>query len=328
MIRLSKLIPDWSWSGAAIISRDWRRLLPVRDFAEAHGIPVEMANENLPSLWRTREMQVFIGCLRERHATRVGVGDLTKILNAIPRSRWTDRIGEGLGQLAREVDGKALPTPDVIEWFAEWSKETWGEQRGLKLLTAHRAKGLEFDDVVIMDGGWERPSRNEDQDAPRRLFYVAMTRARRNLIVMSNDNHEYLPTVSPSVVTRHVVPDLGSIPGPRRFFQSPEMKMVDLSFAGRQGDRHVVHKAIAQAQVGAPIGLSMVGGRWQIEDTQGRVLGRMSKAFAPPIGTKFVTGEIAAIIHWRKEDAGEHFQHLLKRASWEVVVPELIFEEA
>lgn len=328
LIRLSKLIPDWSWSGAAIISRDWRRLLPVRDFAEAHGIPVEMANENLPSLWRTREMQVFIGCLRERHATRVGVGDLTKILNAIPRSRWTDRIDEGLGQLAREVDGKALPTPDVIEWFAEWSKETWGEQRGLKLLTAHRAKGLEFDDVVIMDGGWERPSRNEDQDAPRRLFYVAMTRARRNLIVMSNDNHEYLPTVSPSVVTRHVVPDLGSIPGPRRFFQSPEMKMVDLSFAGRQGDRHVVHKAIAQAQVGAPIGLSMVGGRWQIEDAQGRVLGRMSKAFAPPIGTKFVTGEIAAIIHWRKEDAGEHFQHLLKRASWEVVVPELIFEEA
>jgi superfamily I DNA/RNA helicase len=74
----------------------------------------------------------------------------------------------------------------VIEWFAEWARETWGEQTGLKLLTAHRAKGLEFDDVIILDGGWERPSRNEDQDAPRRLFYVAMTRARRNLIVMGS----------------------------------------------------------------------------------------------------------------------------------------------
>ncbi len=327
MIRLSKLIPDWSWKGAAIISRDWRRLLPVRDFAEAHGIPVEMANENLPGLWRTREMQMFIGSLRERRMARVGVRDLTETLNAIPSSRWTDRIGEGLGQLAREIDGKVLPTPDVIEWFAEWSKDSWGEQRGLKLLTAHRAKGLEFDDVVIMDGGWERPSRNEDQDAPRRLFYVAMTRARRNLIVMSNDNHEYLPTVSPSVITRHVVPDLDSVPGPRRFFQSPEMKMVDLSFAGRQGDRHAVHSAIAQAQVGAPIRLSSVGDRWQIEDAQGRPLGRMSRAFVPPVGTKFVTGEIAAIIHWRKEDAGERFHHLLKRASWEVVVPELVFEE-
>lgn len=327
MIRLSKLIPDWSWKRTAIISRDWRKLLPVRDFAEALGIPVEMANENLPSVWRTREMQGFIGGLRERDGAMVSLSDLTKTLNAIPANRWTDRIGEGLGQLAREVDGKALPTPDAIEWFAEWSKDSWGEQRGLKLLTAHRAKGLEFDDVVIMDGGWERPSRYEDQDAPRRLFYVAMTRARRNLIVMSNDNHEYLPAGSPSVVTRHVVPDLATIPGPRRFFQSPEMKMVDLSFAGRQGDRHVIHNAISEAQVGAPVRLSRVGDRWQIEDARGRALGRMSKAFAPPNGTKLVTGEIAAIICWRKEDSDERFHHMLKRAYWEVIVPELVFDE-
>lgn len=327
MVRLSKLIPDWSWKGAAIISRDWRKLLPVRDFAEAHGIPVEMANENLPSVWRTREMQRFVGSLRDRQGAMVSLGDLTEILNAIPASCWTDRIGEGLGQLAREVDGKALPTPDVVEWFAEWSKDSWGVQRGLKLLTAHRAKGLEFDDVVIMDGGWERPSRKEDQDAPRRLFYVAMTRARRNLIVMSNDNHEYLPTESPAVVTRHVVPDLTTVPGPRRFFQSPEMKMVDLSFAGRQGDRHIVHDAIAEAQVGDPVRLSTVCDRWQIEDARGRSLGRMSKAFAPPSGTSFVAGEIAAIIHRSKEDADERFHHLLKRANWEVVLPELVFEE-
>jgi ATP-dependent DNA helicase RecQ len=327
MTRLSKLVPDWSWKGAAIISRDWRKLLPVRDFAEAQGIPVEMANENLPSVWRTREMQRFIGGLREKDGAMVGLGEMIETMNAIPSSRWTDRIGEGLGQLAREVDGKALPIPDVIEWFAEWSKDSWGEQRGLKLLTAHRAKGLEFDDVVIMDGGWERPSRKEDQDAPRRLFYVAMTRARRNLIVMSNDNHEYLPTASPSVVTRHAVPDLATVPGPRRFFQSPEMKMVDLSFAGRQGDRHAVHNAIAEAKVGAPVRLSSDGDRWQIEDFRGRTLGRMPHAFAPPIGTKFVSGEIAAIIQWRKEDADERFHHLLKRANWEVVVPELVFEE-
>ncbi|MZR15001.1 RecQ family ATP-dependent DNA helicase [Maritimibacter sp. DP07] len=327
MIRFSKLIPDWSWKGAAIISRDWRKLLPVRDYAEAHGIPVEMANENLPSVWRTREMQRFIGGLREMQEPMVSLGDLTEILNTIPANRWTDRIGEGLGQLAREVDGKSLPTSDVIEWFAEWSRDSWGEQRGLKLLTAHRAKGLEFDDVVILDGGWERPSRNEDQDAPRRLFYVAMTRARRNLIVMSNDNHEYLPTASPSVVTRHVVPDLATVPGPRRYFQSPEMKMVDLSFAGRQGDRHVVHHAIAEANVGAPVRLANSGDRWQIEDDRGRALGRMSKAFQPPTGTKFVSGEIAAIIRWRKEDADERFHHLIKRDDWEVVVPELVFEE-
>jgi ATP-dependent DNA helicase RecQ len=57
LLRLSRLDPDWQWRNAAIIARDWRRLEPVRAYAEHLGIPVEMANESLPSLWRLREMQ-------------------------------------------------------------------------------------------------------------------------------------------------------------------------------------------------------------------------------------------------------------------------------
>lgn len=326
LVRLSRLIPDWTWSRAAIISRDWRKLAPVRDFAEALGIPVEYANEKLPGLWRMREMQIFIEALRADHGRVVSLSDLTDILNSIPSSRWTDRIGEGLGLLAREVDGRSLPAPDVIEWFAEWSREAWGEQRGLKLLTAHRAKGLEFDDVVILDGGWERPSRNEDQDAPRRLFYVAMTRARRNLIVMSNDNHEYLPEQSPSIINRHVTPDLSAFPGPRRYFQSAEMRMVDLSFAGRQRAGHPALRAISEARVGEPIFLTHEFDRWQLKDVHGRSLGRMSKSFTPPANARFLRGEIAAILRWRKEDGDEAFHHTLRRDAWEVIIPELVFE--
>jgi ATP-dependent DNA helicase RecQ len=326
LLRLSRLIPDWTWSRAAIISRDWRKLAPVRDFAEALGIPVEFANERLPGLWRMREMQMFIGALRQDHGRIVSLADLTEMLNLIPTSRWTDRIGEGLGLLAREIDGRSLPAADAIEWLAEWARDDWGVQRGLKLLTAHRAKGLEFDDVVILDGGWERPSRNEDQDAPRRLFYVAMTRARRNLIVMSNDNHEYLPTQSPSVIKRYMAPELASVPGPRRYFQSAEAGMVDLSFAGRQGHSHPVLGAITEARVGDPITIVREQDRWHLKDSSGRSLGRMSKNFAPPSNTSFVRGEIAAILRWRKEDADEAFHYTLRRDVWEVVIPEMVFE--
>ncbi|WP_457648330.1 RecQ family ATP-dependent DNA helicase [Profundibacter sp.] len=326
LVRLSRLIPEWTWSRAAIISRDWRKLAPVRDFAEALGIPVEVANERLPGLWRMREMQMFIRALRADHSRIVSIADLTGFLNAIPISRWTDRIGEGLGLLAREVGGRSLPVADVIEWFAEWSRDSWGEQRGLKLLTAHRAKGLEFDDVVILDGGWERPSRNEDQDAPRRLFYVAMTRARRNLVVMSNDNHEYLPTNSPAVITRHVTPDSGAFPGPRRFFQSAELRMVDLSFAGRLNGNHPALDAIAQARVGDPVTLVHQHDRWQLTDSSGRSLGRMAKKFSPLENTRFIHGEIAAIIQRRKEDGEETYHHMLRRDVWEVIIPEMIFE--
>jgi ATP-dependent DNA helicase RecQ len=50
LVRLSRLDPDFTWARTAIISRDWRRLGPVRAYAEKIGLAVEMANETLPSV--------------------------------------------------------------------------------------------------------------------------------------------------------------------------------------------------------------------------------------------------------------------------------------
>lgn len=46
----------------------------------------------------------------------------------------------------------------------------------------------------------------------------------------------------------------------------PKIRMVDLSFVGRLGDRHIVHDAIDEAMVGASVRLSNAGSRWQTED--------------------------------------------------------------
>ena len=76
-------------------------------------------------------------------------------MNGLPRNRWSALIAIGVA-VAQEVGQEANAVPDLVEWFGEWSRDARGEQRGLLLLTAHRAKGLEFDDVVILDGGWDR----------------------------------------------------------------------------------------------------------------------------------------------------------------------------
>ena len=322
--RLSMLDPDWSWRRAAVIAREWRPLQDVRAHAEALGIPVDMANETLPGIWRLREMQGFIRALLADRARMLTVAELVDILNAQPQTRWTDLIGEGIGLLARELADKAAPVPDLVQWFGEWAREVWGEQRGLLLLTAHRAKGLEFDHVAILGGGWDRPSRGEDADAPRRLFYVAMTRARHTLTVLADGRHPFLRPQD-SVLARRVRPDAATGPQVRRTYISPDPKLVDLSFAGRlkAGDPSLA--AIAAARPGDAVRLIHQGDRWQIADDRGRILGRMSRAFAALPTDAIVQAEVAAVLNWRREDGEEDYDRHLRRDAWEVVLPELIY---
>ena len=95
LVRLSRLDPDWSWRRCAVIARDWRRLEPVRAYAEALGIPIDMANETLPSLWRLREMQAFIRVLLADRTRLLTIADLVDVLNAQPqlRTTWSRRSG-------------------------------------------------------------------------------------------------------------------------------------------------------------------------------------------------------------------------------------------
>jgi ATP-dependent DNA helicase RecQ len=323
LVRLSQLDPDWSWRRCAVIARDWRRLEPVRARADILGIPIDMANETLPSLWRLREMQTFLRALLADRTRLLTILDLVGILNTQAPSRWTDLIGEGIGMLARELVEKAAPVPDLLQWFGEWAREARGEQRGLLLLTAHRAKGLEFDHVALLHGGWDRPGKGEDFDAPRRLFYVAMTRARSTLTILTDGPHAFLPDLD-AVFSRRIMPEPGAH-RTRRLHLPPDPKLVDLSWPGRLCKGHPSLAAIAAVRPRDPVRLVHEGDRWRIENAVGVPLIRMSKTFAPPPGT-FLTGEIAAILRWRREDGDESFHHLLRRAEWEVVLPELVFE--
>ncbi len=325
LIRLSRLDPDWSWSRAAIISREWKRLAPARAYAEAQGIPVEMANETLPSVWRLREMQFLIAELRRDPAKLLGIEELLALLNRQERNRWTDLIAEGIAALADELGSKSMPMPDLIEWLAEWARDTRGEQRGLLLVTAHSAKGLEFEDVAILDGGWNAVSNGEDTDAPRRLFYVAMTRARRSLAVLARGDHPFLRFAADPVLVRKVAPNAKAVPGGSRQYVVPDLKLVDLSYAGRLGDRNPSLGAIAAAKVGEAVSIVFEKGAWLLKDAEGQTLGRMSRNFAPPKGLTFQLGAIGAVVRWRKSDSGEEFQEMMRRDEWEVVLPELVF---
>jgi ATP-dependent DNA helicase RecQ len=93
----------------------------VRTYAENLEIPVELANEDLPSIWRLREMQTLVSDLRKDPGRLVTISDLINHLNAQPPSRWVDLIAEGIAALARELGKVGMPALDIIEWLAEWT---------------------------------------------------------------------------------------------------------------------------------------------------------------------------------------------------------------
>lgn len=64
---------------------------------------------------------------------------------------------------------------------------------GVRLLTAHASKGLEFDLVLVVgveDGVWPH-SFSQDLDEEKRLFYVACTRARKHLNISYSKSRTY-----------------------------------------------------------------------------------------------------------------------------------------
>ncbi len=248
LVRLSRLDPDWSWRRCAVIARDWRRLEPVRAYAEALGIPIDMANDKPLTLWRMREMQGFVRALLADRTRLLTISDLVAILNARPQSRWTDLIGEGIGTLARELVEKAAPVPDIVQWFGEWARDVRG-----------------------------------------------------TLTVLTDGPHAFVQP-GDAILSRRVTPDAASLPRARLRYVPPDPKLVDLSFAGRLWSGDPSLAAIAAARPGDPVHLIRDGDRWRIENAQGRTLARLSRAFAPPEGTTFQRGEVAAILHWRRED--------------------------
>ena len=202
-------------------------------------------------------------------------------------------------------------------------------QRGLLLLTAHRAKGLEFDHVVVLDGGWNHLSRDEDADAPRRLYYVAMTRARQTLtLACFNESHPFQAPLRdhPSVLHRPPVAVPPPTPEMTTRYQRLSLRDVDLGFAGRYRTSNPVHRAIAALSPGDPLRVRTTQQPWQLLDRTGNVVGRLARGYTPPAAMRLQSATVLAVVTRRRIDSEPQYQSALKCEEWEVVVPELMFQ--
>ncbi len=330
LLRLSELSSDWDWSRCAAIAREWKYLAPLRALCETRGIPAQMANEEIPGFWRLRETRAFVQWLRGRATGVVDGASLRRWAAARPSDPWHDLLRQAVEEHALEAGCGEIPAAHFIEWLAEWGREIRRRQRGLMLLTAHRAKGLEFDHVTVLDGSWERAGSGEDLDAPRRLYYVAMTRARKTLTLAGLDGSRGLHAEladGPGVIRRKAAELPPRPEAAKRRHVRLTLKDVDLGFTGRCPPSDPVHAAVAALSIGDPLEIQPEkDGRWNLLDRSGRRVGRLARSFKPPSGQRCLSAEVFAVVGRSREAAEPEFRGFIKCDDWEVVLPELLFE--
>ncbi|NMG42507.1 RecQ family ATP-dependent DNA helicase [Aromatoleum toluvorans] len=327
------------WGRFAIIARRWEDLEPMAALCRLRGIPVRLLRDGAGvSLHQTREGDALATLLRgqRRSVQRRRVLIRSGVLSRWFRCRFhiaPDGFIEhpqraALAQFINDVDstapGRELVLDDLIESLYDFGAigKPAADARPnapLVLMTAHRAKGLEFDYVLILDGsGWQ--GRGDDE---RRLFYVAMTRARKSLTVCEvvGGQHPFVRDLD-GVVLRSRPNALPPEPGVAHWIWCADLEKIVLSWPGRFAPSAPIHRALAALDVGDPLALrprSDGAAGWEIADASGVMVGRMSSKFQPPQG-EIATVRVAAVL---VRHAREGEQEKLRRQSWELVLPEI-----
>lgn len=326
--RLAGLDASWDWNRAAVIARDWRSLEPVRSYCELKGIPAQMADEKPPHFWRLRETQLLLDEMSAK-SPLIDPNHLGKWLGKQHDNPWWNLLREAFDTYRAETLNAELPVDQFREWLAEWGRDARRRQRGLMLLTAHRAKGLEFDHVVVLDGTWDRVGDKEDPDAPRRLYYVAMTRARETLtLARQTRGTRLLDSLRGEACGLEREPVQLPVPPKElaRCYEKLSLGDVDIGFAGRQGNGAAVHRSIAGLAVGDSLTLFRGDTAWELRDAEGATVGRLAKRFKAPEGMQCISAAVDAVIVWRREwSADPKYADAMRCDQWEVVVPELVF---
>lgn len=112
---------------------------------------------------------------------------------------YTRRIRkEDLEEVMREIEERAKSFRTIKDWFAHIEDYTaelkqqeayrYDNADAVSFMTMHGAKGLEFDTVFVIGANeniipYKKAKTPEEIEEERRLFYVAMTRAKKKLVI-------------------------------------------------------------------------------------------------------------------------------------------------
>ena len=332
---LKGLLPDLAWEDCAVLARrglTGEELSHFRSAANHAGIPLSLplGSDETVSPFRIREFDAAFKHLHQFRLELFTHADLDRHLACL-------NLKEGLrtAQLKAmqehwelETGGSEFPVQAFTSYMADCLLEARREQRvgtGVFTGTAHSVKGLEFRVVLVLDGHWQLQQQDQLEEE-RRLFYVAMTRAKDCLVLFCRHgaHNPHLRHISGEACLHREGPGSGSYP--LRGYATLGLPDLFLSFAGRKGEDHRVHAVLQELHAGDRVALAESKQRLTHKGATVASLSRRGRTKVERIAGSGIEGTVLAMVRRSVEDEDESYREKNRTATWEVPMVELCWE--
>ncbi|MBF0470144.1 MAG: RecQ family ATP-dependent DNA helicase [Gammaproteobacteria bacterium] len=336
--RLQRLDGDLQGADCAILSFQWSSLNPIRALLRWHRLTVGLTlqPDERPSPFRVRENRLLLDYLRQQRQQLLTVSAISEWL--LPRleqsapngSPWRSALETIVANWREEAGSEPQPALHFEESLYEQLHQQRREQvqgDGIFVGTIHSAKGMEFNQVFLVDDHRVDVLSTDRAEEQRRLYYVGMTRARERLTLLCQRPQALAATInSDSLLSRTPSPSDNFPPHLVGIYDRIiTFRELDLGYPGRFGANHPVHDRLRSLQSGDPLTISAQGGRITLVsgDIAVAALSRNGVEIWQRLLPQILELRVIVITHREREGTDPRYHHLYPCSEWEVPLVEV-----
>ncbi|MCK5137651.1 MAG: RecQ family ATP-dependent DNA helicase [Bacteroidales bacterium] len=208
----------------------------------------------------------------------------------------------------QETNPRAKYISDLVVFIKESKLEDFSSENGetINVSTIHKAKGKEFENVFLMLDDF-----NADSDDNKRQLYVAMTRAKRNLVIHHNGNY-----------LNNIIVDNMSRENDNSSYSTPGYLVLHLTHNDiNLGYFNYIRHRILPLESGQSLSISDEG----LTNSNGETVVKFSNSFISrktsleQNGYRLFESKVNFILYWKKQDDANDVKEIL------IILPELVF---